>query len=288
MADNTTIQPGKILIAEDEPDIAQIVKFLLESKGHKVTVCPNGEEALKAIPDILPDLLILDVMMPKMSGFALVKELKKDEIFAGIPILMVSGISKGSDKSDEFWQHGMNVDDYITKPFEPKDLVARVENLLRKKREGWLDTQHDGMLNSTVGGTGSISVKSMTPAPVESPSVSVAEKTPKTPEEVVKTFIESWNTQRFEQEYQCLSSRLAYTSQGEYVQRRRSYYAETNGHEPHKQSVQRVVSSKVSGNNAQVDIVRLDTEGSKSRISKESYILIQENDSWKINAVKTG
>jgi DNA-binding response OmpR family regulator len=288
MADSTTIQPGKILVAEDEPDIAQIVKFLLESKGHKVTVCPNGEEALKTIPDLMPDLLILDVMMPKMSGFALVKELKKNENFAGIPILMVSGISKGSDKSDEFWQNGMNVDDYVTKPFEPKDLVTRVENLLRKKREGWLDKQRDGTLNNTEVGTGSISVKSMTSAPIESSSVSVAEATPKTPEEVVKTFIESWNKQQFEQEYQCLSSRLAYTNLGEYVQRRRSYYAETNGRESHKQSVQKIVSSKISGNNAQVDIVRLDTEGNKSRISKESYILIQENDSWKINAVKTG
>jgi len=131
-------------------------------------------------------------------------------------------------------------------------------------------------------------VKSMAPAPTESPKTTLAEKTPKTPEDVVKTFIESWNIQQFEQEYQCLSSRLAYTNQEEYIQRRRSYYAETNGRESHKQSVQKIVSSKISGNNAQVEIVRLDTEGSKSRISKESYILIQENDSWKINAVKTG
>lgn len=285
---DTTTQPGNILVAEDEHDIAQIVKFLLESKGHKVTICPNGEEALKTIPDLMPDLLILDVMMPKMSGFALVKELKKDEKLAGIPILMVSGISKGSDKSDEFWQNGMGVEDYITKPFEPKDLVTRVENLLRKKREGWLDKQRDGTIDNPVGETGSISVKSMSSPTVESPVTPITEKVPQTPEEVVKTFVESWNSQQFEREYQCLSSRLAYTSQGEYVQRRRAYYAETNGRESHKQSVQKIVSSKISGNNAQVDIVRLDTEGTKSRISKESYILIQENDSWKINAVKTG
>jgi DNA-binding response OmpR family regulator len=284
---DTAIQAAKILVAEDEPDIAQIVRYLLESKGHIVTVCYNGEEALKTIPDILPDLLILDVMMPKMSGFALVKELKKDERFSGIPILMVSGISKGSDKADEFWQRGMGVDDYITKPFEPKDLVTRVENLLRKKREGWLDKERNGTIEPMDSGAGAVSVKSppeVKPAFIEP----VPFEEPVNPEDVVRVFVESWNKQQFESEFECLSSRLAYTTKEEYVQRRRGYFAETNGRETHRQSIQKVVSSKISGTNAQVEIVRLDTEGSKSRISKESYILIQENGKWKINAVKAG
>ena len=118
--------------------------------------------------------------------------------------------------------------------------------------------------------------------------IPASEKKPDTPEQVVKTFIESWNKQQFEQEYNCLSTRLAYTTKGEYVQRRRAYYSETSSRVPHRQAVKEIISSKISGNNAQVDILREDIEGGKPRVSKESYILIQENDNWKINAVKTG
>jgi DNA-binding response OmpR family regulator len=281
---------GRILIAEDENDIAQIVKYLLENKGNEVLICKDGQEALDAMPDFKPDLLILDVMMPKMSGYALVKEIKKDENLGNIPILMVSGISKGSDKPDEFWQKGMGVDDYITKPFEPKDLVQRVENLIRKKQEGWLEKERSGALHTAIpsGGTARVSAQPSRPSAATATSTPVIEEYPANPEDVVKRFVESWNNQQFELEYDCLASRLAFTSKQEYVGRRRSYFAELNSREDHRQLVQRIASKKVSGSTAQVEIVRLDTEGNSRRLTKESYILVQEDGKWKINAVKAG
>lgn len=285
---------GRILIAEDENDIAQIVKYLLENKGNEVLICKDGQEALDSIPEFMPDLLILDVMMPKMSGYALVKEIKKDETMINIPILMVSGISKGSDKPDDFWQKGMGVDDYITKPFEPKDLVQRVENLIRKKQEGWLEKERNGSLQTNLPGAGSARVgsqssKSAATAPVAAVAAApINEEYPADPEDVVKRFVESWNNQQFELEYDCLATRLAFTTKQEYVQRRHSYFTELNSREAHRQLVQRVANKKVSGTTAQVEIVRLDTEGNSRRLTKESYILIQEEGKWKINAVKAG
>ena len=289
---------GKILIAEDEMDIAQIVKYLLENKGNAVKICSDGQEALDLIPQFKPDLLILDVMMPKMSGYALVKELKKDEEFAQIPILMVSGVSKGSDKTDDFWQRGMGVDDYITKPFDPKDLVRRVEVLLRKKQEGWLTMERNGTLpaiasEGKIKAAGSISVKEMQVPAANTITLEEEVTTPENPaayptepEDVVTLFVEAWNTQTFEKEYECLSTRLAFTNQQDYVQRRRGYWAELNSRETNHQNVQKVTSKKVKDNIAQVEIIRIDTEGKIRRMSKVSYTLIQQDGKWKINAVK--
>jgi len=282
---------GKILVADDENDIAQIIKYLLENKGNEVQTCHDGQEVLDRLAEYRPDLLVLDVMMPKLSGYALVKELKKNPEWMGIPILMVSGISKGSDKSDEFWQKGMGVDDYITKPFDPKDLVSRVEVLLRKAREGWLDKERSGELQQMVSSAtpGSARIRTSAEAAGDSQvSANVPQQYPEKPEEVVKLFVEAWNSQLFDWEYDYLSKRLAFTTKDEYIQRRRSYYAELNSRAKHTQEVQEITLSKIAGVNAQVDIVRVDTEGASKRVTRESYILVDESGKWKINAVKAG
>jgi DNA-binding response OmpR family regulator len=281
----------KILVAEDEQDIAEIFRIVLESKGYEPIITTDGEEALKQIQHHKPELLILDVMMPKMSGYTLVKELKKDEALAGIPIMMVSAISQGSNKPDEFWQQGMGVEDYITKPFDPSELLKRIENLLRKKREGWLDKEKQPFLIAQATGTASGTAVQPPPMAEEKPHIvqEIAKRAKKnvTPEDVVKTFIESWNSQAFEKEYLCLSNRLHGNLElVSYVQRRKSYYQESAAAGSLRQELRQVISVSGDQNDTKVTIIRSDIRAGKEQQFREVYTLALQEGKWKITNVR--
>jgi DNA-binding response OmpR family regulator len=117
----------KILIADDEPNIVVSLEFLMKKKGYVVRVANTGEEALAAVGEFGPDLILLDVMMPRMSGYDLCQRVRENPAWRGIKIIMVS--AKGRDIEVT---KGMAVgaDDYVTKPFSTKDLVAKVQALL--------------------------------------------------------------------------------------------------------------------------------------------------------------
>ena len=119
----------KILIADDEPNIVVSLEFLMKQKGYAVKVVSNGKDALDAIADFAPDLVLLDVMMPVLSGYELAQKVRANPAWAGIRIIMLS--AKGRDVEVT---KGMAVgaDAYVTKPFSTKDLVAKVEELLRE------------------------------------------------------------------------------------------------------------------------------------------------------------
>ena len=116
----------KILIAEDEADIRNILKLYLESENFQVIEAPDGSTALAAAREQKPDLAILDVMMPGMDGLALTRALRQ---YSDIPILILSAKSQDNDKI-----LGLNLgaDDYIAKPFNPLEVLARVKALLRR------------------------------------------------------------------------------------------------------------------------------------------------------------
>ncbi|MFB3896475.1 MAG: response regulator transcription factor [bacterium] len=281
----------KILVAEDEQDIAEIFRIVLESKGYEPIIAADGEEALNLIKQHEPEMLILDVMMPKISGYSLVKELKKDEALASIPIMMVSAISQGSNKPDEFWQQGMGVDDYITKPFDPSDLLRRIENLLRKKREGWLDKDKQPYLMAQATGAGSETLIRPTTIHEEKPHQAAEEakrvEKPQTPEDVVKTFIESWNSQSFEKEYLCLSNRLhGNLDLVSYVQRRKTYYQESAASGQLHQELRQVISVSGDQNETKVTILRADIRAGKEQQSREQYSLTLQEGKWKITNVR--
>jgi CheY-like chemotaxis protein len=128
---------SKILIIDDDPDIVEAMKIVLESKNYEVAIAKSGEDGLKRTRQSKPDLIILDVMMESMDkGFDVARNLKKDENHKDIPILMLTAIKEktglGFEKEagDPDW---LPVDGYCEKPLKPDELILKVEMLLRKK-----------------------------------------------------------------------------------------------------------------------------------------------------------
>ena len=118
----------KILIVDDEHDIVESLKFVLESADYTCYCAYNGEDGLKLAKEIMPDLMILDVMMPKINGYKISRLLKYDNKYKDIPILMVTARSQEEDK---LIGEETGVDEYITKPFDLDDVVDRVNKYLR-------------------------------------------------------------------------------------------------------------------------------------------------------------
>lgn len=118
---------NKILIADDEQNIVISLEFLMKREGFDVTVAGDGEEALKRIREIRPDLVLLDVMMPRKSGFEVCQEVKADSELQATKILMLTAKGRDTEVAKGL---AMGADGYMTKPFSTKELVAKVKALL--------------------------------------------------------------------------------------------------------------------------------------------------------------
>jgi DNA-binding response OmpR family regulator len=117
----------KVLIADDEPNILISLEFLMKREGHQVLLARDGQEALDTIQREKPDLVLLDVMMPKKSGFEVCQAVRADESLAGVKILMLTAKGRDTDVAQGL---GVGADGYMTKPFSTKDLAARVREML--------------------------------------------------------------------------------------------------------------------------------------------------------------
>lgn len=115
-----------ILIVDDEVLIRNVIKEYLLNEGYKVLEAKDGFDALRVISDNKVDLIVLDIMMPKMDGFTCLSEIRKTK---NIPVIMLSARKEEIDKLNSF---DLGVDDYVTKPFSPKELVARVKAHLKR------------------------------------------------------------------------------------------------------------------------------------------------------------
>jgi len=124
----------KILIVDDDPDLVEAVSIILESKGYEVVTAYDGVEGLKKARTEKPDLIVLDVMMPNKDGYEVCKELKADDTYRSIPILLLTAVVSNIPTSKYTQQMGMETeaDDYVDKPVEPDELVRRVEVLIAK------------------------------------------------------------------------------------------------------------------------------------------------------------
>ena len=121
---------AKILVAEDEKQIGDMIAFKLSNSGHQVVRAPDGEQALTLASRERPDLILLDAMMPGVSGFEVLRRLKGDSSLRAIPVIMVT--AKGHERDVLNGLRGGAVD-YIVKPFSLKELSARVELALRRE-----------------------------------------------------------------------------------------------------------------------------------------------------------
>lgn len=130
--------PKKILVVDDDPDIRDVLMVLLESRGYEIVTACDGIECLAALRAERPDLMIIDLLMPKMDGFGVLKELQDGRWskFRQTPILILSAVREEASRRRYELETALefNVDDYVEKPINPDILLERVERLLAKKK----------------------------------------------------------------------------------------------------------------------------------------------------------
>jgi two-component system, OmpR family, response regulator VicR len=122
---------NKIMVVDDEPDVVDLVKLVLESDGFDVVTAYSGKEALDKIVKEMPDLVLLDIMMPQMDGWEVYSRIKAHPKTKDIPVAMLTAKSQSIDKM--IGLHVVKVDDYITKPFGRSELLERVKRILKEK-----------------------------------------------------------------------------------------------------------------------------------------------------------
>lgn len=120
----------RILIVEDEPDITELVKSRLEAAGYKTLSAKDGVEGLEKVRKEKPDLILLDVLMPRMDGITVALRLKKDPSTRAIPIMIIS-VTKGPD--EEGLAKRIGAEEYLYKPFDPEEFLTKVGRLLKKE-----------------------------------------------------------------------------------------------------------------------------------------------------------
>ncbi len=117
----------RILIVDDEPNIVISLEFLMKREGFEVEIAADGEVALQALAEKIPDLVVLDVMLPKMNGFDVCQQIRADPRWQGIKILMLTARGRDTEVAKGL---RLGADVYVTKPFSTKDLVAQIKGLL--------------------------------------------------------------------------------------------------------------------------------------------------------------
>ncbi|MGI8498593.1 MAG: response regulator [Gemmatimonadaceae bacterium] len=131
-----TAAPGggeRILVVDDEPDIVALIAYHLAKSGYRVSTAANGSEALSAARDEAPALIVLDLMLPGMSGFEILERLRQSDATREVGVLMLTA---RSDEPDRIRGLSLGADDYLAKPFSPPELVLRVGAILRRTTAG--------------------------------------------------------------------------------------------------------------------------------------------------------
>ena len=119
--------PYSVLVVEDEPNIVLSLQFLMKQAGFSVRVAEDGAKAIQELSKEIPDIVLLDIMLPKMDGFSVCEAIKADTKFKNVKIIMLSAKSRDADRKKAL---ALGADDFVTKPFSTKDLGKRVKELL--------------------------------------------------------------------------------------------------------------------------------------------------------------
>ena len=123
----------KILVVDDDADLIELIRFNLKRAGFSIGTASNGLEALKKARSIRPDLIVLDLMMPELDGFAVCEILRREKATCSIPIIILTALSGELGRMSGF---ECGATEYLTKPFSPKAVVARIQNLLGVAQTG--------------------------------------------------------------------------------------------------------------------------------------------------------
>ncbi|MFA5157362.1 MAG: response regulator transcription factor [Candidatus Omnitrophota bacterium] len=129
----SSITKKKILIVDDEKELVRLISFHMGIAGYAVVAAYDGIEALEVCKRHKPDLVVLDVLLPRIDGWEVCRRLRNDPKTRNIPIIMLSALSEVNNKLKGF---GLGADDYVTKPFSPRELVARVKRVLLRSQSG--------------------------------------------------------------------------------------------------------------------------------------------------------
>ncbi|ADU31745.1 response regulator transcription factor [Evansella cellulosilytica] len=119
-------QPINVLVIEDDPNICDLLKLYLEKEGYAVTIAHDGEKGLIDYYDHQPDFIVLDIMLPKIDGWEVCREIRKDR---NVPVIMITGKGESYDKIKGL---ELGADDYVVKPFDPKEVLARMKAVMRR------------------------------------------------------------------------------------------------------------------------------------------------------------
>lgn len=242
-----------------------MLRATLMTRNYEILTAAAGDEGLEIAEAERPDLILCDLMMPRVSGLEFLKRMRKSQKIRDTPIIIISAVG-ASDRPPEYWVRTLGVDDYLQKPFDPLDLLGRVEYIFR--RRGYVSSTRSSETQSERDS------QDVTQLPVD--------LTDATPTEVVRAFIESWNQQDFATEFTAMAEEmLGGTELHEYVRRRRQMYVSEKGHD-RKQKVKNVVEEKISLNVAKVVVDREDIVLGDSTGRRETYTLRKTSAGWKI------
>jgi CheY-like chemotaxis protein len=269
----------RILVVDDEPDLLQIVSSILETKGYQIDVAHDGREALDKITASKPDLLIIDLMMPVLSGLEVVRRLKREEETQDLPIIVMSAAVQRSGKSEEFFRVGLGSDDFIMKPFDPLALLGRVEAVLRMR-------EYETKEEPAKGKVPQLPNRESPKSTAKKGGVTLDEMPTLDPAEIVKAFIEAWNFQDFAVEYHCLSEPMTGSLPlKSYLLRRQQAFAD-DMEAQRTQRVLRVVEMTGDAGTARVIVEREDTVRGHARTRMEEYELVRGDTNWQITTAR--
>ena len=119
-----------VYVLDDEESVCEIMRIVLESRGYDVKTATDGEKGLNLVLEKTPDILLVDIKMPKINGYELINRLKQNPEYSSIPIIVITSLTTDSRRSDDEWKDKLGVQAFISKPFEPLDMVKIIEEEL--------------------------------------------------------------------------------------------------------------------------------------------------------------
>ena len=263
--------PANILIIDDDPHVRETLRLVMRPKDYAIHSTGNGEIGLAMIDEIKPDLIILDLMLPGLSGLEIIKRVRSRPDLAHIPIIVISGIEGRKQRPEGFWREGLKIEEFIAKvDFDPADLLGRIEYLLRRDSYRHPESFATPPTGNAVA------------APVAEEDLGEIG-----PTEVIRQYIEAWNRRDFGLEFECLDQRMtAGLTKSEYIQRRK-HGSEEPSLQDMTQTLAEVVSVNRSGGHAAIRIRRSETRHGRPQQRSETFTLEQTPNGWRITGVKS-